>query len=268
MIDNAAPVRRGAPSVWVTRPRPGNAATSQTLIAAALPVVSVPLLEVRVEVSDPPRGLVWPEYVLFVSANAVRGLEAALARPDYPGGRREDVRVAAVGRKTAEAAQHAGWRVDIVPEQENAEGLLAALAEIDLAGRRVWIPSGNRPGSANRELPEELGARRAEVSVLPVYETATRALPPEDLDALNEAVPGATVLHSPSSAEALFDPAAPKVVSRWCAEAVPVSIGPVTTHRLMELGANRVTECPEPTDAAVASTVAALEFMKTKRNTP
>jgi uroporphyrinogen-III synthase len=268
VTDQAASANARGPSVWVTRPRPGNAATADTLRAAGLPVVAVPLLETRVQVADPPPGLAWPELLILVSATAVRGLDAALARSDYPRGPREAVRVAAVGRKTAEAALTAGWRVEIVPAEENALGLLDALAAIDLAGRRVWIPAGNRPGSATRDLPDALRPRGAEVFVLPVYETLVRAPSGDDLAALDGAIPGAAVLHSPSSADALHDAGAPPAVRRWAAAAVSVSIGPVTTRRLEELGVMRMAECPEPTDGAVAATVTALDLMNPARRTP
>jgi uroporphyrinogen-III synthase len=73
------------------------------------------------------------------------------------------------------------------------------------------------------------------------------------------------VLHSPSSADALFASDAPGAVRRWAAEAVPVSIGPVTTRRLNELGARQVVECAEPSDGSVAATVTALDVMNPAR---
>ncbi len=267
MTPGEAASRRPA-SVWVTRPEPGNAATTAALRSAGLAVVSVPLLETRVRVDDPPAGLPVPDLVIFVSANAVRGLDEALTRPGWPAVPRAEVLVAAVGRKTAEAAEAAGWTVSVSPVEQNADGMLRELAGRDVAGRNIWIPAGNRPGSATRDLPEALRARRAEVFVLPVYETAARTPGSGELLLLDAATPGAAVLHSPSSAEAFYAPDAPEAVRRWARAAVPVSIGPVTTRRLNALGAGPVVECSVPSDGAVAATVIALDIMNPTRNSP
>ena len=78
---------------------------------------------------------------VFVSGNAVVGLEEAGTNHGFPPGSREGVRVAAVGTRTSEKARDLGWNVSVVPDRENAEGLLDALVGNDMEGRTVWIPS-------------------------------------------------------------------------------------------------------------------------------
>ena len=255
------------PSVWVTRPAPGNAATARALAEAGLSVVAAPVLVVRsLPAAALPAGEP-PDWIVFVSANAVQSFEDALCRAPAIRMARSAVRAAAVGRRTAESAAAWRWRVEATPEEETADGLLGALLNHDLRGRRVWIPAGNREGSATRTLPEALAKRGAEVSVFQVYETVDRELSAPEQANLDRAIPGAIVLHSPSAADAVFAAGAPAAVARWRAEAVAVSIGPATSRRLGELGAKQVAQCLHPSDAAVAATVIALDAFKTSRST-
>ncbi len=246
------------PSVWVTRAVPGNAATAGALSAAGLDVIAAPVLVTRSLVGAPLPAGDLPDWVVFVSANAVRGFEEALAGAGAAAVRSR-ARAAAVGRRTAQCAEDSGWRVEALPGEEDAEGLLRALLAFELRGRRMWIPSGNREGSATRALPEALAGRGALVSVVPVYETVDRPLTPPELRRLAEAVPGVVVFHSPSAVEAVFSPVAADPVLRWRESAVALAIGPATFRRLGELGARRMAQCREPSDAEVVVVVTAQE---------
>jgi len=254
-----------APAVWVTRPEPGNRRTAGTLAAAGYTVVAVPVLEVSL---CPPRDVLpraWPDWLILVSANAVQGLAAVDRAGGLPAGDRSRVRTAAVGRRTAQAARDAGWRVDLVPEVQDSGGLLEALSGSELAGAMVWIPSGNREGSATRDLPEHLGERGAHVSVFQVYKTAARNLTADDLRALSGAEPGALVLHSPSAAEAVYGPR-PETTGReperdrlrsW--RTVPaVCIGAVTAARCRALAGIQILECKSPTDNDVVDRLSSI----------
>jgi uroporphyrinogen-III synthase len=64
-------------------------------------------------------------WLVVTSATTVRVLVGRMA--GLPSG----VRVAAVGTATARAARAAGWRVDLVPDDASAAGLVAALPDTD-----------------------------------------------------------------------------------------------------------------------------------------
>lgn len=238
-----------AAAVWVTRPAPGNAATAAALGEAGYRVIDIPVLEVVLDASGPWPGASWPDWIVFVSANAVAGLEAAGAKLGFPAGDRGAVHVAAVGSKTAGAAVRAGWPEALVPRDESAAGLLGALPAEGWNGASVWIPAGNREGSARDDLPDALRARGAQVSVLPVYRTETRALTAAETGRLEAAAPGAVVVHSPSSAEAVLAAGAPHA-ARW-RNAVFVAVGPRTAEACRRLGAARVVVAPSPSDRGV-----------------
>jgi uroporphyrinogen-III synthase len=204
-----------------------------------------------------------PDWILFVSANAVRGLAAACSGRDL--GR---ARVAAVGERTADAAREAGWEVHLVAQPESAEGLVAALSGVERAGRTFWIPRGNREGSARDVLPIFLEGGGARVESFAVYATLDRPLTAEDAAALAGAPPGVVVLHSPSAVDALFRADQPEPVAVWRDRARFLAIGPRTLERLGERGRGRALVCPEPSDEAVLGVLSVLPVLRVRKVTP
>jgi uroporphyrinogen III methyltransferase / synthase len=107
--------------------------------------------------------------IVFTSVNSV---EAFLERLGHHGldlrAVPRDAKVAAIGPATAERIERAGLRVDVVPEEYRAEGLIEALDAGQLAGERVLIP---RAKVAREILPDSLREAGAEVVVPPAYES-------------------------------------------------------------------------------------------------
>jgi uroporphyrinogen III methyltransferase/synthase len=89
----------------------------------------------------------------------VKGVEPAALAPSP---------LAAVGPKTADAVRRKGLRVEVVPGEFVAEGLLAALKGRSVEGSEILIP---RAQEAREVLVEELEKRGARVTVAPVYRT-------------------------------------------------------------------------------------------------
>ncbi|MBI5511110.1 MAG: uroporphyrinogen-III synthase [Deltaproteobacteria bacterium] len=248
-------------AVWITRPAPNNAATARAVAAAGYDVLLIPVLEVGPTPPAPLPTGAWPDWLVFVSANAVLGFVAATRAPGFP--RRDPARpiaVAAVGRQTAAAAAAAGFTVTLVPDDQHGDGLVAAFATTALQHRSVWIPSGGRAGSATRTLPAALAARGALPSVFQVYDTRDRPLSAADLTALDTRAPGAVVYHSPSAAAALYHQHQPPAVRRLCDRVACVAIGATTAARLAELGAPRVWVCNEPSDAGLVELLSRVFF--------
>jgi len=135
--------------------------------------------------------------------------------------------VAAIGPGTARALREHGIRADVVPERFLAEALVEALADIEVAGKRVLIA---RAAEARDVLPDALRERGAEVDVVVLYETV-RETPDE---AAIEAAQSADYVTFTSSStvrnltEALGD--------RFPAAARVVSIGPVTSEAARAAG--------------------------------
>jgi uroporphyrinogen III methyltransferase/synthase len=118
------------------------------------------------------------DWVVFSSTNAVRQTSMRLSQLAADHDQFNTLKKAAVGKQTAAAANEEGWRIDLVPGQFQAEGLLAALLKSDLKGKKIWIP---RALQARSFLIDELEKAGAEVVETPVYQNT---IPYENRDRL------------------------------------------------------------------------------------
>ena len=115
------------------------------------------------------------DWVVFTSVNAVARVVERLQADAGGVGGLEGARLCAVGAATAEALTGHGLRVDLVPDEYRAEGVLAAMrGQGDLTGVRVLLPRGDL---ARDLLPSELRRAGAEVTAVTAYRTV-----PADLD--------------------------------------------------------------------------------------
>jgi len=118
------------------------------------------------------------QLVVFVSVNAVLHGAVSLL------GTRRDLRLAAIGRATAQALESLGFPVSVVPEGGfDSEALLAAPALTQVKGQRILIVRGE----GGRELlGAELSGRGASVTYAEVYRRLPARPEPATLQALEE----------------------------------------------------------------------------------
>jgi uroporphyrinogen III methyltransferase/synthase len=120
------------------------------------------------------------DWLILTSAN---GVEFFLKRLNTRGLKIEDldeIRVCAIGQRTADKLHEAHVHVDIVPSQSTAEGVFATLSEFvggaeRLRGLNILLP---RALVGREYLPKALEDGGARVDVVPAYQTVL----PEDLD--------------------------------------------------------------------------------------
>lgn len=139
------------------------------------------------------------------------------------------VTVAAIGPATARALGERGVRADVVPARAVAEELVAALADVDVSGRRVLVA---RAAEARDVLPDALRERGAEVDVVALYDTVAESLSDDQLTGLERAdhvtfTSSSTVTNLLGAFEGRPD---------LLAGARIVSIGPVTSQTAREHG--------------------------------
>ncbi len=192
---------------------------------------------------------------VFTSANAVRacfvrarelGLDLTPAAGAW---------ICAVGPATAAALGEEGWRAGIVPAAAGAEGVVAALADVAVAGQRVFFPRA----AAGRELiPEALARRGARLDLVAAYRTL---LPEESAARARALFPSggppaadAVVFASPSSARHLAALLGGDYRARLRG-VVLVAIGPATRAELVALD---LPVAAEARDAGAAALAAAL----------
>lgn len=171
----------------VTRPAHQAARLCELIRAAGGEALAFPVLEIApIDDPAPARALFARlqefDIALFVSANAVDHAAALLGGEALPSA----LKLAAVGRRTAERAREHFHRIDIeAPPPYNSEALLATPALREVGGKRIVIVRG----AGGRELlAETLRARGAEVRYAEVY----RRLEPDtdtDLDSVRSSRP-------------------------------------------------------------------------------
>ncbi|HEX8068268.1 MAG TPA: uroporphyrinogen-III C-methyltransferase [Thermoleophilaceae bacterium] len=218
-------------TVVVTRARAQASELAARLEVLGAEVVEAPAIRIEPlgspEVYRAVEGIGDYSLVCLTSANAARLLMEGLARAGLDARALAGATVAAVGSGTADELARAGIQADVVPERSVAEGLVAALADVPVEGRRVLVA---RAEEARETLPDALRERGAELDVVALYRTVA-----ED--------PSEDVLEAASRADYVTFTSSSTV--RWFAEAIGdrfpsgariASIGPVTSEALRERG--------------------------------
>ncbi len=227
--------------VLVTRAAHQAGMLSEGLRALGAEPVEVPVLEIRPPASFEPldaalRQLDSYDWLILTSANAVRVLAERAAALEIELEQPARMQVAAIGAATASEARKAGLQVAFVPQAYVAESLIEGLLQsIQNRPSRQKILLA-RAAVARDVIPDALRAVGAQVDVVDAYRNVLPEAAPEQLRrAVAEALDAATFTSS-SSAIHLAEAARAAGVA-WPFAAVPaVSIGPVTSQTLRELG--------------------------------
>ena len=243
--------------VLVTRAAHQAAELSEGLRALGAEPVEVPVLDIRLT-SDVAlldrvlQRLDRYDWLLFTSANTVRILAERAAELGIALAQLTCLKVAAVGEATAAAARKAGFAVAFVPATYVAESLAEGLID-QVVGRRILLAQA---AVARDVIPDVLRAAGAEVDLVEAYRNVLPEAAPEQLRrALDEGLDAATFTSS-SSATHLAEAARAAGIA-WPLSAVPaVSIGPITSQTLRELGWPPAAEA-EPSD--IPGLIAAVE---------
>jgi uroporphyrinogen III methyltransferase / synthase len=211
--------------VAVTRARAQASGLAGRLRALGAEVIEAPAI--RIEPRRPgPRDVDGYDLICLTSPNGARLLFESLAANGRDARALAGALVAAIGPGTAAELERHGIRADVVPERSVAEALVEALADVDVAGKRVLVA---RASEARDVLPDALRERGAEVDVVALYDTVTEPLD----DGQREALGHATYLtFTSSSTVRYFLDAHGGPLDR----ARVVSIGPVTSQTARELG--------------------------------
>jgi uroporphyrinogen III methyltransferase/synthase len=236
-------------TVAVTRARAQASGLAASLRGLGAEVVEAPTIRI-VPLDGPPLSVDGYDLVCFTSPNGVRQLFSRLAAGGLDARALAGATVAAIGPGTAAELARYGLLADVIPERFVAEGLVEALAGVQVSHALIA-----RAAEARDVLPDALRARGATVDVVALYETVAAPLTADELDA---ALSADYVTFTSSS-----------TVRFWCealaaqsdggdgGRAWPriVSIGPVTSDALRERGREPDVEA---TQHDIAGVVAAL----------
>jgi uroporphyrinogen III methyltransferase/synthase len=225
--------------VVVTRSRDQASVFAEMLIDQGATTVEFPTIDVV-----PPSS--WDEldraieeletyhWIIFTSANAVRFFMERLR------GLGKDVRmlkgigICTVGPKTAESLDSYGLRADLIPSEFKAEGVLAALGEARVKGRRFLIP---RAKVAREVIPDKLRELGADVTVAVAYENVRPAADVDRVKRLFEEKKISAVTFTSSSTVHNFIEILGRKEYKFLTSGVTVAcIGPVTAKTAEEYG--------------------------------
>ena len=243
-------------SVLVTRGADQAGEFTSRLERLGARVYGCPTIEIRepasyADLDEAVGGLDSFHWIVFTSFNAVKYFFARLADLGLDTRSLGRCRVCAVGPKTAAALVPYGVKADLVPTDYKAEGVLAAFAELELAGKWVLFPRGDR---AREVIPDELTRMGAQVLAPVAYANHTPdRLPEQSLRALEEGRVDCVTFTSSSTVQNLAAMLGENRFLHLMQGVRVASIGPVTSGSCRELGLEVHLEPAEYTLDALAA---------------
>jgi uroporphyrinogen-III synthase len=196
------------------------------------------------------------DWVLFTSKNAVTAVIERLAAQGQPATRLNQCQILAVGKATAQALQHSGVTVTLVPTEFNAEGAVAALHDYcgaQLATSRFLFP---RAAAGREVLVTALQNRGATVDLVVAYDTQTPAALAQVLPAILQQIPDITVFTSPSTWWNFGESIDPTKLTEVLSNTAIACIGPVTAAAVVAAGFQPAIIPAQATAPALSAAIA------------
>ncbi len=160
-------------TVLVTRARRQSKTFTALLEEEGARVIEFPTIDVvpltnSTRIDKAIAGLGRYDWLILTSVNGVTFFFQRLRQNNKDVRELKGIRIAAIGEQTKNEITKLGVKVDLIPEEFRAEGLIKLFEKIDIKGSRILIP---RAKIAREILPSKLRKMGARVDVLPVYET-------------------------------------------------------------------------------------------------
>ena len=235
-----ARVASGWPVV-VTRDEPADGPLSRELRALGVSVLGWPVLSIGPAddagaLEQALRRLNQFEWLVFASQHAVAEVVRRVPVPPAY------LDIAAVGHRTAQALTAAGWPVSVVPPDQTAEGLVAALRPRLAPGATVLFAAGSR------SLPtvnEGLTAAGAAVTQVDTYSTRSAPLDVAACrDWIGRRAIGAVTFTSPSAVAELDRALGTHTFDALLDSATAITLGATTGRTLASRGFPSVLAMP------------------------
>lgn len=194
------------------------------------------------------------QWLIFTSVNGVRPFMDRLRAAGKDARALANLRLCAIGPRTAQELETYGLTPDIIPTEFQAEGIIAALTDLGIRGSRVLIP---RAEVAREILPEQLRELGATVDVIPVYRTISPAVDVASLTQQFHDGRVAVVTFTSSSTVRNFVEVfgGRNAVKPLLEEVVVACIGPITARTAEECGLTVTVMPAENTVPALAEMI-------------
>lgn len=190
------------------------------------------------------------DWIVFASANGVRGLCERLRAGGGDMRRLGTARIAAIGPATAREAMQHGIACDLVPDDHHSEGLVATLGGQVRHGRFLLVRA-NRGRDVLRRGLEALGHHVTEVAAY--ASRMADPFDPETLAALARGVDWVTITSS------FIAESASRLLGDRLRTWKVASISPVTTATLMHAGITPTVEADRPTSEGLVAAITRWE---------
>ncbi|MBI3091439.1 MAG: uroporphyrinogen-III synthase [Candidatus Tectomicrobia bacterium] len=257
--------------IVVTRPAGAAATFAALLERAGAEVIPCPVIEPRplddyASLDAALRRLGEYDWLLFTSVHGVRFFAQRLWEVGLDLRAIGQAKLCAIGPKTAAEIERLRLRVDLMPAEYRAEGVLAALLERaggEVAGLRFLLP---RALVAREVLPEMLRERGAVIDVVPAYRTVLPAATPAHaamLEHLEQRRVAAITFTSSSTVTNFFSVLPQDRAAELLHGIVLASIGPVTSDTLREHGLTPTVTADEYTIEGLTRKL--LEYFQERR---
>ena len=181
-------------------------------------------------------------WLLFTSVNGVKYFFNRLYGMGKDARALKDIKVSAIGPKTAEAVKEYGIIPDLVPSEYRAEAVVEAFRGKKTEGMKILLP---RASKAREILPEELKKMGAQIDVVDAYRTIMPNKKAETVIKMLEAGEIDMITFTSSSTVinfmGIFGDRADQVKT-WLKDVDIASIGPITSETARKLGLNITIE--------------------------
>ncbi|MBI5816113.1 MAG: uroporphyrinogen-III C-methyltransferase [Nitrospinae bacterium] len=244
--------------IVVTRAREQASGFAERLAKSGAEVIEFPTIQTE----DPPS---WDsldaaleklsefDWIVFTSVNGVKHFVKRLRERCADVRELKGLKVCAIGPKTAEAIENMGVRVDVVPAEYRAEGIIEALGAGEVKGKKFLVP---RAKVAREVLPEQLEKMGASVTVAETYVTVKPAGRTEKMRKMFENGEVDAVTFTSSSTVTNFMEMFGEGAAKLMNGVTVASIGPITSQTARGKGLNPVIE---PSDFTTEALAAAIE---------
>lgn len=234
--------------IVLTRSQGGNDELGRRLEELGAEVFELPLIDVQIENNTDIASEIFQEmghyeWLVFTSANGVKGFFNLFLRAFEDIRSLGMVRIAAVGPGTAEAIRSYHLKVDLIPSTATADALVDAIEqEQTVDNLRFLIITGN----LNKDtIIRRLEEGRAIVDILPVYQTETATVREDAASHFRRVGADAIVFASGSAVKSFALQAASLQLEAGARHPLVFSIGPSTSQAIRQVGIPLAAEASE-----------------------
>lgn len=194
-------------------------------------------------------------WLLFTSVNSVKYFFNRLFEKGNDVRTLRDIKVGAIGPKTAEVVGEYGIIPDMIPSEYRAEAIIDAFGQLKTKNLRILIP---RASKAREILPDELIKMGAHINVVDAYKNILPDSKIETIVGMLEAGEIDMITFTSSSTVTnfmgMFGDEADKVKT-WLKGVDIASIGPITSETAKKIGLDITVEPGESTIEALTDAI-------------